>query len=286
VRFPGLADRGVGGRAATNRGPLRSWKASRGRLPLGAMTSTAYTHRALTDLLKRENRAYEAHSASSNGVDTFGTPRRRYRPVLGVTGTLQADPNPCMGQDFDVQQFRRETWARSENGPQSARAVLQQVPSIPAAAAAAPLERRGEGEALPRLDLYPQPRNLLRPDRTAEADLSFGVPPHQVHHHNFGWTLAGTKPVASMFSARRPWGIGLQYSHDINHFSKQIRECPGSPRGFSPPRGRSSAFNGHRTLPVTESKMPWKQSSLQASTAQLSTAAPSDIGGYADSDVC
>mmetsp|Transcript_59533 Transcript_59533/g.167721 ORF Transcript_59533/g.167721 Transcript_59533/m.167721 type:complete len:171 (+) Transcript_59533:115-627(+) len=158
------------------------------------MHSTTYNHSALRDLWARESRAHEAHKEQAEETCTvFNTPRRNYRPVLGVSGTLQATPNPCMERDRD---------RRDEAG----------------------VERALD---LPPIDLERQ----RRPARASEADLRWGVPPHQVHHHNFGWTLAGSP--RGVFSPRRSWGLALHYSDSVMPSAKRIRDCPESPRAAS-----------------------------------------------------
>jgi len=230
-----------------------------------SMNST-YSHRAMGDLWIKEHRMREAHSCHTQELCTvYGTPRRRYRPIMGITGTLQETPNPNMERD------RLPLPLSSARLPQADLADrtehrIDQLPPLLASPRLEPLDRA--------------PRPAI--DRRAEANLSYGIPPHQVHHHNFGWTNAGAKPVATVFSPRRPWGIGLQYANEINPFSKQIRDCPGSPRGFSPPSPRRTGAHSQFAMTTHASQysgMMWKQSSQQASTAQLSTAAPSDFGG-------
>mmetsp|Transcript_40918 Transcript_40918/g.73524 ORF Transcript_40918/g.73524 Transcript_40918/m.73524 type:complete len:213 (+) Transcript_40918:140-778(+) len=158
------------------------------------MHNTAYNHRQLGDLWSKEVRTREAQNVQRDKACTvYGTPRRSYRPVLGISGTLQATPNPCLEQDR-----HRER------------------------------DEVGNKHKLPHLE------SQQLPTRTAEADLNYGVPPHQVHHHHFGWTLAGAKPVATSFSPRRPWGIGLQYANEVVPFHRQIKDCPRSPRARSP----------------------------------------------------
>jgi len=168
------------------------------------------------ELFSKERRAQEAFRATTAAVcSVYGTPRQHYRPILGVSGTLQATPNPCMEKD------RRR--------PNEA----------------------GVDYQLGRFDLDPcRPR---RPDRRAEADLSFGVPPHQVHHHHFGWTSAGPKPEAAVFSARRPWGIGLQYSEDILPVFRRIKQCPDTAKT---PRPRHRSQRVDRVVSVSDAISP------------------------------
>mmetsp|Transcript_72158 Transcript_72158/g.181881 ORF Transcript_72158/g.181881 Transcript_72158/m.181881 type:complete len:226 (-) Transcript_72158:248-925(-) len=217
--------------------------------------STVYTHRQIGDLLVRERHVRETHCtrADDAACNVYGTPRRNYRPVLGVSGTLQSTPNPCLERD------RHRALPHEEATSTPRKAVVP-------------------GELLPSLGV--QKRGVL-PDRTAEADLTWGVPPHQVHHHNFGWTMSGPKTPATVFSARRPWGIGLTYSNDIASVVKKFRDCP-SARASSAHAVAGSQAAGSKHSMYSPGDMMMGKTSLQASSAQLSTAAPSDANTFAD----
>uniref|UniRef100_A0A7S4UA74 Uncharacterized protein n=1 Tax=Alexandrium monilatum TaxID=311494 RepID=A0A7S4UA74_9DINO len=180
-----------------------------------------YDHRAMGELQSKERRVQEAYLASAKAVcSVYGTPRQHYRPVLGISGTLQATPNPCLEKD------RR----RNHDAPS--------------------MEHRRMVDS--------DPPWAARSSRGAEAELSHGVPPHQAHHHHFGWTPAGPKPEAAVFSARRPWGIGLRYSDDVVPSFRQIKQCPDSPRASENRRQNQSQSLGStvRAVPSAEPLSP------------------------------
>lgn len=150
------------------------------------LQSTAYSHNVLGDHWNRESRARDKHAADGNLVcGVYGNSRTKYRPRLGLSGTLQATPNPCLERNRHMK--------------------CDEVGRV----------------ALPEL----VPRTT-KPD----LDLNVDVPPHQVHHHHFGWTRAGARPVATEYSARRPWGIGLRYSEEVPPFWRQVDKPPLSMR--------------------------------------------------------
>eukprot|EP00747_Dinoflagellata_sp_TGD_P029979 gnl/TRDRNA2_/TRDRNA2_134308_c0_seq1.p1 gnl/TRDRNA2_/TRDRNA2_134308_c0~~gnl/TRDRNA2_/TRDRNA2_134308_c0_seq1.p1 ORF type:complete len:220 (+),score=18.14 gnl/TRDRNA2_/TRDRNA2_134308_c0_seq1:49-660(+) len=186
------------------------------------LSSTSYNHKTLTEFYSRERKARERANLD-DVCSIYGTPRRSYRPVLGAQGTLQATPNPCMERE------RQKTL----NLPQIS------------------LRTRGADAA----------GGLVPDSRYQEVNLNFGFPPHQVHHHHFGWTAAGFKPMATQYSPRRPYGIGLAYGSSIN-----FRESPREAHRLPSPTGRGL------------SRLPGKPTtdSHQASSAGLSTMAPSD----------
>jgi len=200
------------------------------------MNSTAYSHAGMRDNWLRDSKARNRHAETdraATAVDIYGTPRRVYRPVMGVSGTLQHTPNPCMERDRD--ELVGPHLSASSSGDRKSGAI----------------------------------------DRSAEVDLNWGFPAHQVHHHHFGWTQAGSNPMATVYSPRRPWGIGLQYADRIAPFTRRIAEMPQFHQASSSPRergggNRSSWAEGGQRVVAGSDK------SFQTSLAQLSTAAPSD----------
>mmetsp|Transcript_112837 Transcript_112837/g.319130 ORF Transcript_112837/g.319130 Transcript_112837/m.319130 type:complete len:241 (+) Transcript_112837:83-805(+) len=235
------------------------------------MGSTAYVHGTVRDVIMRECQLRELHAAKlTTNVDVYGTPRLTYRPILGVSGTLQATPNPCM--ERDRQKPDLEATTNSATGPGSCTHALVHLPRI---GVGGPWRQQVQPE-----DSVPfnsaearssRSHPVARTNRSSEVDLNWGFPPHQVHHHDFGWTLPGAKPEAAIFSPRRLRGIGLRYSDDIAPFLKHgrvpLREP--SPHGRSPRDNRQAAAPG--------------KASQQTSTAQFSTAAPPD---YCAEDQC
>eukprot|EP00746_Dinoflagellata_sp_MGD_P010245 gnl/MRDRNA2_/MRDRNA2_121086_c0_seq1.p1 gnl/MRDRNA2_/MRDRNA2_121086_c0~~gnl/MRDRNA2_/MRDRNA2_121086_c0_seq1.p1 ORF type:complete len:196 (-),score=27.90 gnl/MRDRNA2_/MRDRNA2_121086_c0_seq1:26-613(-) len=148
------------------------------------LQSTAYNHRALGDLWRKERNANQNHEVNQGheAPDAFDTPAKRYRPIVGVSGTLQATPNPCMERD----RLR-------------AHSVHTRLPKLSGAAT------------------------------NPEVNLNVHVPPHQVHHHHYGWTSAGNDAKATFFSPRRPYGIGLHYANTIAPVHRRIADCPVPP---------------------------------------------------------
>jgi len=166
----------------------------------GAAT-THYSHLTLGDVFTKERRAQElAEEEREKECNVYGTTRSHYRPRLGISGTLQSTPNPCL----EVDRYLRQ----DEAGYQRQRSV-----------------------ELPRLDLDPSRRK--RPNRRTEANLNEGVPPHQVHHHHFGWTMPGFKPDATDYNPRRKWGLGLEYSERIVPTMRRVSCCPDTIRASS-----------------------------------------------------
>lgn len=239
--------------------------------------NTAYNHRALSDLWRRENRHQVDNSSSlESACEVYGTPRRRYRPVMGVSGTLQATPNPCMEVD------RKKSPRMEDRGPPTLlpRIVLDGNMSS-SSPSRAPKQAQGGRDNL-------NSEKLLTGgfDPSLEVDVNYGVPPHQVHHHHFGWAPAGAKPIATTFSPRRPYGIGLYYAHAVSPSHKKIENCPvpetrklrsvqqerferasqGYAAGDMAPREGNTLFGGSK--------------SHQASMGALSTAVPTS---HADS---
>jgi len=179
------------------------------------LQNTAYNHRALTDLWRRENRSQNC--AKDNVCEVYGTPRRNYRPVMGVSGTLQATPNPGMEVD------RKKSPRMEDKGPPTLLPrLVDHMASSPSSPSRAPKQVHFSG----RDDAHkPSPLSGgFGP--SPEVDLNYGVPPHQVHHHHFGWTPAGSKPIATSFSPRRPYGIGLYYANSVSPAQKKIENCP------------------------------------------------------------
>mmetsp|Transcript_62635 Transcript_62635/g.123814 ORF Transcript_62635/g.123814 Transcript_62635/m.123814 type:complete len:226 (-) Transcript_62635:79-756(-) len=166
----------------------------------GAAT-TQYSHLTMGDVFNKEHRARElAEEELDKECHVYGTVRSHYRPRLGISGTLQSTPNPNL--EFD-RHFRPD-----EAGYERQRVV-----------------------ELPRLDLDPfRPK---RPNRKTEANLNEGVPPHQVHHHHFGWTMPGFKPDATNYNPRRKWGLGLEYSEKIVPTMRRVSCCPDTVRATS-----------------------------------------------------
>lgn len=222
----------------------------------------ANSHAALQAQMRWERRHDELHRANTLSVDVSGTPRREYRPVLGCNGTPAATDRSIFEQQLP------QTQRQVSDGSQ------RQLP---------PLSARG---ASPRA-----------PNRLNEANLERGVPPHQAHHHHFGWTLGavGHSTGSTDYSPARRWNVGLGHANDIAPVHQAIKNCPDSARhtgSFSSPpsprwtagswraspraRLRAAGLNASYGGSNMSTQDGWSSKSHQESAAQLSTVAPSD----------
>jgi len=242
-------------------GPGRRWSAPRHKEVM------ANSHAAFQAQMAWERRHDELHRAKAQSVDVFGTPRREYRPVLGCNGT------PAETANSFFEQRLAQTPRQLSDGTQ------RQLPHLSTASP----------RASPRV-----------PNRLNEANLERGVPPHQAHHHHFGWTLGavGHSTGSPDYSPARRWNVGLSHANEIAPVQRAINNCPDSARRTvsssaqpSPrwttsswrasPRARlrAAGFNASYSTWGNSNKSTqdgWSNKSHQESAAQLSTGAPSD----------
>lgn len=184
-----------------------------------ALKTTNYNHNILKDIFQKARKADEVYaehtkceSASSSNSG------KAYRPILGVTGTLTASPNPCLELERLRSFQKNSSWLqrRRRNAPVSNNA-----------------RTHVEGTHV-------------------EVDLNQGIPPHQVHHHHYGWIAAGNDPKATCFSTSiAPHsGIGLHYSHHVSALHRKIIDCPVP--DLSRFKNKKLAFHS-----VISSSAPW-----------------------------
>jgi len=245
-------------------GPIPSWPDRRRSSPCRNEVM-ANSHAAGQAQIAWERRHEELHRAQArDSVDVFGTPRREYRPVLGCAGTPAATTaSSCLEQQLPHHQRQLSDVTQRQLPPLS-------MPGV----------------ASPRA-----------PNRVNEANLERGVPPHQAHHHHFGWTL-GAATGATDYSPARRWGIGMSHANEIAPVHRAIKNCPdgagrtGSSSARPSPRWtanswrasprarlRAAGLNASYSTWGSSSKSTqdgWGSKSQQESTAQLSTIAPSD----------